>query len=266
MSCPDCTAGQILPGEPAGTLSTQGAYFASSASEEPSKRAIILLTDVFGLPLKNCKIIADHLAKELGYDVWVPDIFAGWPVMPLSGLKAAGRTGGKLSTLQMLRFYLDILPRVPAIISSRPAVVDTRISNFIKAIQEEKKYEKLGAVGFCFGGAAAIRLGGTDLVQSIVVCHPGPFSMAEAKAIKVPAAWVCAEVDQFFADASRLKVEAILAERKGAENFVNYEFKVYTGTVHGFAIRPDQTNPEVKEAYEKAMEQITAWFSKTLVV
>lgn len=266
MSCPDCTAGEVLPGEPAGILSIQGAYFAASASGEQSKRAIILLTDVFGLPLKNCKIIADHLARELGWDVWVPDIFAGWPIAPLSILKTAGRTGGKLTTREMLRFYWDILPRIPALISSRPAVVATRLSKFIKTIQEEKGYERLGAVGYCYGGSTAVRLGATDLVQSIVVCHPGPFSMAEAKAIKVPVAWVCAEVDQFFADSFRLNVEAIFAERQGAENFVDYEFKVYKGTVHGFGIRPNLTSPEVKEAYEKALEQITGWFSKTLAV
>ncbi|KAF8069024.1 dienelactone hydrolase [Lyophyllum atratum] len=254
MSCPNCIAGELLPGEPAGISSTQGAYLASgSVSNEPSKRAIVLLTDVFGLPLKNCKIIADHLAKEMGCDVWIPDQFAGWPIAPLSYLKAANRTGGRVTgTFQLLRFYL--------------AVVDVRLSNFIKAIREEKKYVSIGAVGYCFGGCSAIRLGATDLVQSIIVCHPGPFTVEQAKAIKTPAAWICAEDDQFFDPSFRLKVEAIFAERKGAENFVDYEFKDYKGTVHGFAIRPNLTNPEVKEAYEKSLEQMTAWFSRTLVV
>lgn len=80
MSCPDCITGGLLPGEPTGTLSTQGAYFAPgpvNEVNEPPERAVILLTDGFGLPLKNCKILADKLAKELGCDVWVPDYFAG---------------------------------------------------------------------------------------------------------------------------------------------------------------------------------------------
>lgn len=78
MSCPDCTTGGFLPGEPSGILSIQGAYFTSGlANNALSKRAILLLTDGFGLPLKNCKILADNLATRLGCDVWVPDYFEG---------------------------------------------------------------------------------------------------------------------------------------------------------------------------------------------
>ena len=81
MSCPDCLTGGFLPGEPTGSISTQAAYLAPAPADltESSKRAICLLTDAFGLDLKNCKIMADNLAKELHCDVWVPDYFAGNP-------------------------------------------------------------------------------------------------------------------------------------------------------------------------------------------
>lgn len=36
------------------------------------------------------------------------------------------------------------------------------------------------------------------------------------------------------------------------------------GTAHGFACRPNLAVPEVKEGYEKALEQTIAWFGKTL--
>lgn len=78
MSCPDCTTGGFLLGEPAGTISTMGAYFSPNPeNDQPSNKAILLLTDAFGLPMKNCKIMADNLAKRLACDVWVPDIFNG---------------------------------------------------------------------------------------------------------------------------------------------------------------------------------------------
>ncbi len=89
--CPRCKEGSLLSGEPTGSIlgDFQGAYFApapeshtedavpSSESESRKKSTVLLLTDAFGLPLKNCKIMADELAKRLGCDVWVPDYFNG---------------------------------------------------------------------------------------------------------------------------------------------------------------------------------------------
>ena len=79
MSCEHCTQGYVLPGEPEGTI-VNGAYFhAAPAAADPSASptsAVVLLTDIFGLDLKNSKIIADKLSNELGCDVWVPDLFA----------------------------------------------------------------------------------------------------------------------------------------------------------------------------------------------
>lgn len=82
MSCPRCAEGFVLPGEPSGAiqLDFSGAYLATRKPGEcasEGKRAVILLTDVFGLPLKNCKLIADEVAKRLQCDVWIPDYFNG---------------------------------------------------------------------------------------------------------------------------------------------------------------------------------------------
>lgn len=78
MSCENCTKGSTLPGEPTGSIKPEfdGAYFAPGP-EGNTKRAIIFLTDAFGLPLVNSKIMADYFAKTLECDIWVPDLFAG---------------------------------------------------------------------------------------------------------------------------------------------------------------------------------------------
>ncbi|KAH0581391.1 hypothetical protein H2248_012478 [Termitomyces sp. 'cryptogamus'] len=268
MSCPDCLTGDILPGEPTGAFSSQGAYFAPApGNSSKSKRAILLLTDAFGLPLKNSKILADKLAAELRCDVWVPDYFEGRPLANLDSMfLLPDRAGVKMTLFKWFRFILAMIPKLPAAYSSRPAVVDARLSKFISAILEEKNYQKLGAVGYCFGGATAIRLGSTGLVQSIVVCHPGPFSIGQAEAINTPASWVCAEDDLFFNRAYRLQVEASFAERQGTDKFVEYEFKDYEGTAHGFAARPNLSLTQVTEAHRKAFQQTVEWFEKTLPI
>jgi dienelactone hydrolase len=54
-------------------------YFTPAPSDatEPRTKAIVLFTDIFGLPSPNPKIIADHLAEHVGVAVWVPDLFNG---------------------------------------------------------------------------------------------------------------------------------------------------------------------------------------------
>ena len=76
MSCSDCTSGNWLPGSPKGT-DEDGAYLAKGSNQEDTKdKAVVLLTDIFGL-IANPKIIADAIAERTGFDVWVPDLFNG---------------------------------------------------------------------------------------------------------------------------------------------------------------------------------------------
>ncbi|KAJ7600999.1 dienelactone hydrolase endo-1,3,1,4-beta-D-glucanase [Mycena floridula] len=282
MSCPDCFKGAVLDGEPKGVILSdlQGAYLAASPNGN-SKIAILFLTDVFGLPLKNSKLLADQFAAALQVDVYAPDLFAGdVPVRP-DQLNTPERVGEKMSLLGWIKLIFNLIPGIPSLYRSRPSVVDQRISSFIEKLQAEKKYEKIGAVGqvsilqrsfgfthkrgrYCFGGSVGIRLGATDMVNSIVICHPGQFTMEQVKAIKVPAAWACAEEDMGFSKEKRLQCEAEFESRKGKENFVEYEFTDYKGTTHGFAARPNLSYPEVKIAFEGAFEQSVNWFKKTL--
>jgi len=148
MSCPDCTTGGFLPGEPTGTFSTQGAYFApapAAAQDSRTKRAVLLLTDAFGLPLKNSKIIADDLAKRLNCDVWIPDYFegiytlvvlcvgysqlvTGRPLIPLDHFSMPDRAGVKFGVFDWLKLIIKTIPRIPAFLASRPGIVDDRLS------------------------------------------------------------------------------------------------------------------------------------------
>lgn len=266
MSCPDCFRGAVLEGEPTGVIaqSLDGAYFASGGAS--NKRAIIFLTDIFGLPLKNSKILADSFAKHLGCDVWIPDLFAGRPPVTEAQMKALpDRAGVKMSFLNILSLIWHVLPSLPSLIRNRPPVAAARTSSFVKKLQAEKKYERLGAIGYCFGGGVAIHLGATtDLFNSIVLAHPSPPSDAQLKAIKAPTAWACAEDDMAIKQPRLNEIEAFYESRKGKDDFVEYDIKVYKGTAHGFAARPNFAHPDVKEGFEKAFQQAVNWFNKTI--
>jgi len=264
MSCPDCQKGAILLGKPTGSI-VDGAYLAAGP-EGNTTRAIIVVTDIFGLPLPNCKLLADHFSKSLNCDVWVPDIFDGNPpfrVDTMKNMKTPERAGEKL---EWLPFLFGLIPVIPALYRSRPSVASTRARTFIETLQAKKKYGKLGAVGYCYGGTVAINLASTDLINSAVVCHPGSGSEKEVQAIKVPTSWACAEDDMSFKPKLRKRAEEIFESRRGKDNFVEYEFQDYKGTAHGFANRPNLSYPEVKAGHEGALLQTVKWFDKTLPV
>ncbi|PPQ72815.1 hypothetical protein CVT24_012891 [Panaeolus cyanescens] len=266
MSCSQCREGFVLPGEPTGSMQVgyQGAYYAMGAEGE-SSRAVIFLTDGYGLPLQNCKIMADNLAQRLHCDVWVPDYLAGRPLVDVDDLGAPDRAGVKLSLFDKLKGMLfSVIPKIPAYISNRPSVVDKRVKEFILMLQNKKQYEKVGVVGYCWGGATAMRLAKGDLIRTAAMCHPAPFSEKDVKAIKIPTSWAVAEDDLFVSPSLRRRAEAILSARKEKDNEFEYEFKEYPGTAHGFAARPNLNLPEIRAAYEAAFEQVVQWFNRTL--
>jgi len=273
MSCPNCVEGFVLPGEPSGRIEDAflGAYLAPNPSAEPESQtqptnhALIFLTDGFGLPLNNCKLLADRFALALKCDVWVPDYFAGKPLIPVDELRFPDRAGVKMTIMDWVKFILFTgIPSLPAFIRSRPSVADKRIISFIELVKEKKSYTKIGMIGYCYGGSAAIRFAGTGYIDSAVICHPGSFSISQVDVIRVPTSWACAEEDVFFPQELRLKAEASLAARKETQNYAEYEFQDYPGTAHGFAARPNINLPEIKEAHEKAFEQAVQWFLKTI--
>ncbi|KAJ6531634.1 Alpha/Beta hydrolase protein [Mycena vulgaris] len=264
MSCPDCFKGTVLEGEPTGVVSEfEGAYYAAGGT---SRRAIILLTDIFGLPLNNPKILADNFAQHLMCDVWVPDLFAGRAPVTVSQMKAMPeRAGVKMSFFDILQLIWLTLPSIPALVSNRPSVVEARTISFVKKLQETKKYERIGAIGYCFGGGIAMGVGAsTDLFNSIILVHPSPPSDSNIKAIKAPTAWSCAEDDMALRPARLAELKALYEGRKGNGTFVDFEIKVYKGTAHGFGARPNFAYPDVKEGFEKAFQQAVDWFNKTI--
>ncbi|KAJ6573458.1 Alpha/Beta hydrolase protein [Mycena vulgaris] len=265
MSCPDCFKGAVLDGEPTGVISTEGAYLAAATSGT-SKRAIILLTDIFGLPLNNCKILADNFSKHLQCDVWVPDLFAGHPPVTEAQMnRLPQKAGVKLGFFDYVHLFFTILPSFLAMFRNRPSIVESRAISFVKKLQAERKYEKLGAIGYCFGGGIAIQIGAsTDLFSSIVLAHPSFMTDEQLNSIKAPTAWSCAEDDMTLKPARLEEIEAFYAGRKGKDTFVDYEIKVYKGTAHGFGARPNFAYPEVKEGFEKAFQQAVDWYNKTI--
>ncbi|KAL1744446.1 dienelactone hydrolase [Schizophyllum fasciatum] len=246
MSCPNCIRGVVLQGDPKGIMRGDlDAYLASpKLPTVPSTRAIVLLTDIFGLNLVNSKLMADRFSQELACDVWVPNLFISW--------------------WTWLKFMWILITRFPTMRRNKPAKASVRAERFIERIRGEYKYAGVGAVGYCYGGSVLYRIAATKHIESAVIAHPGKYRDEQLKAIRVPVSWALAEDDKNLRQDKIDQAEAIFAQRKGKDNFVDYEFKVYPGTAHGFAARPNLSLPEVKAGFEGAFEQAVQWFRKTL--
>ncbi|KAI5896799.1 alpha/beta-hydrolase [Schizophyllum commune H4-8] len=273
MSCPNCVRGVVLPGEPKGVMRsasdlTVDAYLASPkpAAEQwaPSTHAIVLLTDIFGLNLVNSKIMADRFSQELGCDVWVPNLFVPGPPLGADEIELPDRAGVKISWWTYLKFFWILITRLPTVFRNKPSKAAARATQFIERIRGEYKYTHVGAVGYCYGGSVLYQVAATKLIESAVIAHPGGYKDDQLKAIRVPVSWALAEDDDNIKQKQIDHAEALFAERKGKDNYVDYEFKVYPGTAHGFAARPNLAYPEVKAGFEGAFEQAVQWFKKTL--
>jgi carboxymethylenebutenolidase len=146
--CEHCLQGYALEGTPSGKLEGTDYY---KAGPEGSKKAIVLLTDIFGLKLINPKLMADQYSERLGCDVWVPDYFNGaaflfhqillpctheWVGKPPFDESKMGPLlpdvpNTATSFFQKLKFIVAIMGCLPSLISNR---VKERQSNLISAV------------------------------------------------------------------------------------------------------------------------------------
>jgi carboxymethylenebutenolidase len=162
MSCPDCTSGNLLPGSPKGT-EENGVYLAKGSNLEDTKdKAVVILTDIFGLSISNPKIIADTIAERTGCDVWVPDLFNGAlstvcagslfrlsvahlisldyrpghpPVKPeVLDFFLPRSPGEKMGFWRTIRFYLTLLTYIPGMFGCRSGVVDPRATEVFPSL------------------------------------------------------------------------------------------------------------------------------------
>jgi dienelactone hydrolase len=83
---------------------------------------------------------------------------------------------------------------------------------------------------------------------------------AELSAISGPLSIAAAETDSIFPAEKRHKSEVILAETKQ-----RYQINLYSGVVHGFAVRCDVSKKVEKFSKEQAFLQAVTWFNEHLL-
>ncbi|GAA6029033.1 hypothetical protein JCM8097_001561 [Rhodosporidiobolus ruineniae] len=261
MSCQHCYEGGLLNGEAKGTVKrfeTMDFYVAEGSGNDKTK-AIVLGVDIFGLVINNPRIIADILAKETGLSVYAPDYFEG--DYPDTALLKPAQEGEPTAPAPPPPFSFDRDRFRAAHPPERCQELSIKFINFLKA---EHGYQRIGWVGYCWGGGLAIRLATADSPVDVAICaHPGGITSEHFKAVSKPVALICAETDQLF-DEHKAAAIAILEEKKQATGLPYVVNDHYPATVHGFAARPNLANPTTKASFETSLKDTVVFFKEYL--
>jgi dienelactone hydrolase len=243
------------------------------------KAIIVMYSDIFGLLLPNNKLIADSFAKSGEYLVYLPDFFEGDPV----GLKVADLLIPTDNTKQSkLSWFTGILASAPSFVMwmtrHKEGPTNKVCMDFLAKLRRATpKSQKIGMVGFCWGGKYAIRAGlesemievdgaKVPLVDAVVALHPSHLAVpADVEKLVVPVSYGWGQEDTAVSIAQKGKVEDVHANAKTAGSKVpEMEHKVYTPGRHGFAVRGNPDDPKERACLEDSVTQVLTWFGRWL--
>ncbi|TID27719.1 dienelactone hydrolase family protein [Venturia nashicola] len=231
---PSCGGGVLHDGNSTGEYRDFGGIN-TYLSYPPSKKtdvAILYLTDIFGLPLVNNRLLGDSLAKA------GPDLFKG-DAIPADALNPG-------STFNMSEWRTR----------HTVAMADAIVESTIKTMRSELGVKKIGAVGYCYGGKYIARfLAAGKGLDAGFTAHPSSVELAEWDAVSNPLSIAYGELDALNNASARSATEASFI--KGGKT---YQTSLYAAAEHGFAVRTNLTDPRKRFAQESAYVQAVRWF------
>ncbi|KAF8480350.1 alpha/beta-hydrolase [Russula ochroleuca] len=243
--CKDCISGVRYEGTAEGTyeeINGIKTYVATPTVDYPKEKAVIYLTDVFGLELPNNRLLADDFARN-GFKVYAPELFEGDPVA-----QDAFTTG-----------TFDLASWVT---KHTPEHTGKRVRKVIEGLKG-KGITVYGATGYCYGARLTFDLAFENIIHTAVVAHPSLFKPEDldtyVEKSKVPLLINSCDDDDMFP-----KSLGEAADKKFASFAPGYHRNYYEGASHGFAVRGDLSKPTVKAAKEGAFKESVQWLIKYL--
>ena len=240
---------------------------------------IVIYSDVFGLPLPNNRLIADAYAKSGEWLVYLPDFFKGDPVPLKIADILIPVDAAKQSALSK---YTGMLAGAPSFVMwmTRHKVAPTNkiCMDFLQALRRATpRSQKIGMVGFCWGGKYAIRAGlasnmieidgdKVPLVDAVVGLHPSHLDIPDdVENLVVPVSYGWGQEDVAVNIKQKGKVEDVHATvRKAGKKLPEMEHKVYKPGRHGFAVRGNPDDPQERACLQDSVTQVLNWFERWL--
>lgn len=206
---------------------------------------VFIIHDLLAWTFPNTRLLADHYAREMDATVYVPDFFGG-ETLPLEPILA-----GRFGEVDLAGF----------IGRNSRAIREPEIFGFARALRA--KHERVGAVGFCYGGWAVHRLGakehidpatGRGLVDCVSAGHPSLLTKQDIDEVAVPVQILAPEHDVAFTE--ELKLHSWTTMQK---NGVPFEYVHFPGVEHACLVRGDANHKGEREAFERGAREAVNW-------
>jgi dienelactone hydrolase len=284
-----CFAGPVLPaGTARGFLQSVGGVPCYVADEkgalaDSSTPCLVMAPDVFGIS-QHARLLADEMNRRSGgQPVVLVDYFEGTALsatvmecllpfsMPaLPGAPPRSLLGKACAFFGAVRAFLSVLPTLLPfvwrhLLPSRKAAKLPLVGAVAAELCGEGGERKLGLVGYCYGGDAALHFNALpgSRFGATAVAH-GKVTLSQVGALLRPALFVCADNDFAFPERRVLQAEALVRARPDYSE-ARFRFRRYPGTYHGFAIRGDERNEVVENAKGAALDEAIDFFKMALL-
>ncbi|KAK4913558.1 hypothetical protein LTR28_013758, partial [Elasticomyces elasticus] len=151
----------------------------------------------------------------------------------------------------------------------REAVARPLIESFIDKVRYIPGTDRVGVIGFCWGGRYAILATHAEFssaegkgVDAAYACHPSLLAIpADLEPIAKPVSFALGDHDSLLGEEDVRRIKEVMDSKKGK---VESEVRIYERQVHGFALRGDWSSEEDKKAMDQAEKQGIDWFKKHL--
>ncbi|KAI6380800.1 hypothetical protein MCOR25_001474 [Pyricularia grisea] len=242
-----CVTGFAWEGKPMGKVETLGKNSTYVTGTNPDV-GLLMIHDIFGWEFTNAQLLADHVAREVGATVYLPDFFHG------TGPPTDKLLAGKFEDLDIPKFLSK---------NGRDKR-EPEIFECARAIRAEKGHSRVGAFGYCYGGWAAFRLAakehaGAPLVDCISMGHPSMVTEKDVDECAVPVQVLAPEHDHVYT--AELKAYTV---KKLMENNIAFHYQHFPKVEHGCFIRGDAKKENEREAQQAGKDAVVYWFKQHL--